>query len=117
MVGMGEIGRKAAALLDEHMNETTAPHYFYSLLGDLSADNPETALEWHRLAFERSNHGSARIKWGTAYVLKLIQLAPDDADAIGAAARELIAELVDQGIECSGPPGFSQVDMRRNSSG
>ena len=40
----------------------------------------------------------------------------DDADAIGAATRELIAELVDQGIECSGPPGFSQVTPLESSA-
>ncbi len=90
---MSGLGEEAAALLDEHMNETAAPHYFYSLLGDLSADSPETALEWHRLAFERANQGSARVKWGTAYVLKLIQLAPTDADTIENASRALIDEL------------------------
>jgi thioredoxin-related protein len=91
---MAGLQDEAIALLDEHLDETAAPHYFLSLLGDLTADDPETALEWHRLAFEQSGQGSARVKWGSAYVLKLIQLAPEGADAIEAASRELIGEFV-----------------------
>jgi len=94
LLTMAELQGEAGALLNRHMNQTAAPHYFLSLLGDLTADDPETALEWHRLAFERSGQGSARVKWGSAYVLKLIQLAPEDADAIEAASRELIGEFV-----------------------
>jgi len=33
-------------------------------LGDLSADKPETALEWYRLAFQRSPRGSSRCEVG-----------------------------------------------------
>ena len=93
LLTMAQLPDEAEAMLNQHMNHTAAPHYFLSLLGDLTADDPETALEWHRLAFERANPGSARVKWGAAYLLKLIQLAPQGADAIETASRELIAEL------------------------
>ncbi len=93
LLTMAELPEEAEALLNQHMDQTAAPHYFLSLLGDLTADVPETALEWHRLAFERSGQGSARVKWGSAYVLKLIQLAPEDANTIEQASRELIGEL------------------------
>jgi len=94
LMQMAGFNEEAKALLDEHLDETVAPHYFLSLLGDLSADNPEVALEWYRLAFERSGKGSARVKWGSTYVLKLIQLVPEEAAAIDEATRELIAEFV-----------------------
>jgi hypothetical protein len=90
---MAGLSDEAAALLDEHKNQTAAPHYFLSILGDLSAEDPDTALEWHRLAFDQSGRGSSRVKWGTAYVQKLIQLAPDDPVAIETATREVISVL------------------------
>jgi thioredoxin-related protein len=93
LLTMAQLPDEAEALLNQHLDHTAAPHYFLSLLGDLTANDPESALEWHRLAFERSSKGSARVKWGTSYVLKLIQLAPDGADAIETASRELIVEL------------------------
>ena len=93
LLTMAELRDEAEALLDQHMDQTAAPYYFLSLLGDLTADSPETALEWHRLAFERSGQGSARVKWGSAYVLKLVQLAPEGAHAIETASRELVGEL------------------------
>ena len=94
LLTMSGLQDEAKTLLDEYMDQTVAPHYFLSLLGDLTADNPEAALEWHRQAFERSGQGSSRVKWGSSYVLKLIQSAPEDALAIDAASREVIAEFV-----------------------
>jgi len=90
---MAGLDEEAVALLDRHMNQTAAPHYFLSILGDLGEDNPETALNWHRLAFERSGRGSSRVKWGAAYILKLVELAPADAAAIEGATRDVISEL------------------------
>ena len=75
LLTMAQLPDEAEALLNQHLDHTAAPHYFLSLLGDLTADDPESALEWHRLAFERSSKGSARVKWGTSYVLKLIQMS------------------------------------------
>jgi hypothetical protein len=89
LLTMAGLEDEAKSLLDEHVDETIAPHYFLSLLGDLSADDPEIALDWHRQAFERAGETSSGIKWGTTYVLKLIQLTPDDDVAIGEAARQL----------------------------
>ncbi len=90
---MAGLDDEAAALLENHMDEAAAPHYFLSVLGDLSADNPEKALKWYRLAFQKAPSGSSRVKWGSSYILKLIQLAPGDADAVEAATGELIAEM------------------------
>jgi protein disulfide-isomerase len=84
----------AEALLDEHLDAAVAPHYFLSLLGDLSADRPDVALEWHRMAWERSGGGSSAVKWGAAYVEKLIELTPDDAPAVEAAARQLLEQVM-----------------------
>ncbi len=84
----------AEALLDEHLDAAVAPHYFLSLLGDLSADRPDVALEWHRMAWERSGGGSSAVKWGAGYVEKLIELTPDDAPAVEAATRQLLEQVM-----------------------
>ncbi len=92
---MAGLDEEAAALLDRYMDQTAAPYYFLSILGDLSADKPETALEWYRLAFQGSPRGSSRVKWGSSYILKLIELAPEDADAIERATRDVITEMAE----------------------
>ncbi|MEN8164457.1 MAG: thioredoxin family protein, partial [Acidobacteriota bacterium] len=94
MVSAG-LEEEAVALLDEHMDETIAPHYFLSLRGDLSADDPEEALEWHRKAFDSSGSGSSRIRWGSEYVAKRIELAPEDAAGIERAMQELLGAVDD----------------------
>ncbi|HOC44437.1 MAG TPA: thioredoxin family protein [Thermoanaerobaculales bacterium] len=93
---MAGLDEEAAALLDRYMDQTAAPYYFLSILGDLSADKPEAALEWYRLALERSPRGSSRVKTGSGYILKLIELAPEDADAIERATREVITEMAER---------------------
>ncbi len=94
LLQMAGLGDQAKTLLDEHLDETVAPHYFLSLLGDLNADNPEVALDWYRQAFEQAGTGSSGIKWGTTYVLRLIQLTPDDSSAIDQASRRLMSLMV-----------------------
>lgn len=94
LMQMAGFDEEAKVLLDEHLDKTVAPHYFLSLLGDLNADDPEVALDWYRQAFEQAGTGSSGIKWGTTYVLRLIQLAPDDANAIDAAAQRLVTLMV-----------------------
>jgi hypothetical protein len=92
---MAGLDEEAAALLERHMDETVAPHYFLSILGDLSVDDPATALDWYRLAYERSPRGSSRVKWGSAYIVKLIELAPEDGEAIERATGDVITEIAD----------------------
>lgn len=94
LLGMAGLQEEAKAMLDEHLDETVAPHYFLSLLGDLNADNPEVALDWYRQAFEQAGDGSSGFKWGTSYVLRLIQLTPEDVAAIDGASRQIIALMV-----------------------
>lgn len=95
LLTMAQLTDEAKALLDRHADDTIAPNYFFSILGDLSEDNPGTAIQWHRLAYENSGQGSARVKWGAAYIEKLTRLTPGDAAAIEAAARHLIGDLVE----------------------
>jgi len=90
---MAGLDDEAATLLEKHMDQTAAPYYFLSVLGDLSAGDPEKALQWYRLAFQKAPSGSSRVKWGSTYILKLIDLAPGDADAVEAATGELIGEM------------------------
>jgi len=94
LLSMAGLQEEAKALLDEHLDETVAPHYFLSLLGDLNADDPEVALEWHRQAFEQAGDQSSGFKWGTSFVLKLIKLTPEDVAAIDGASCELVVLMV-----------------------
>lgn len=94
LLGMAGLKDEAKTMLDEHMDETVAPHYFLSLLGDLHADDPQVALSWHRQAFEQAGQTSSGIKWGTSYVLKMLALTPDDTTAIGDACRQVITLMI-----------------------
>lgn len=94
LLQMAGLRDEAKDLLAEHLDDAVAPHYFLSLLGDLSVDDPEIALGWHRKAFEQAGQSSSGIKWGTSYVLRLIQVTPDDPASINEASRQLIGLMV-----------------------
>lgn len=93
-----EIGDDAAAaeLLEARMGDTLAPYYFMSWLGGKKADagDDEGALVWYRRAYDEATGRYTRFRWGSTYLGKLLELAPDDVARIEADSAEILAELL-----------------------
>jgi protein disulfide-isomerase len=88
--------QEAEALLVERMNDAAAPHYYMSLLGTIKeeADLPAEALAWFRRAYDSAEGPHTRFQWGSSYLRKAMELAPDRAETIEAAALEVLEELL-----------------------
>jgi len=78
------------------MGETTAPYYFMSWLASVkkNAEEPEEALLWYRKAYDSSRGRYSRLRWGSTYLRRLIEIAPEDGETIEAASLEILDELL-----------------------
>jgi thioredoxin-related protein len=90
------LDREAETLLTEKMGETTAPYYFMSWLASVKkdAEEPEEALFWYRKAYDSSRGRYSRFRWGSTYLRRLLEIAPEDTETIEAASREILDELL-----------------------
>ena len=80
------------ALLQANLPKSGAPYYLMSALsanakrrGDAAA-----AIDWSEKAYTASVGPSTRLQWGASHVERLVELAPQDAARIEAAAARLI---------------------------
>ncbi|MFN3566464.1 MAG: thioredoxin fold domain-containing protein, partial [Burkholderiaceae bacterium] len=83
------------AMLRRELARSHSPYYFMSgLAGNAKkrGDNA-AALGWYERAYAASKGPATRLQWGASYVNALIELAPDDAARIEAAARSVIGEI------------------------
>lgn len=83
------------AMLKRELARSHSPYYFMSALagnarrrGDAAA-----ALGWYEQAYTAARGPATRLQWGASYVNALIELAPEAAARIEAAARSVIGEL------------------------
>lgn len=83
------------AMLERELTRSHSPYYFMSgLAGNAKKRGDKAAaLGWYERAYAASKGPATRLQWGAAYVNALIELAPDDAARIEAAARSVIGEL------------------------
>ena len=51
------------------------------------------ALDWYEKAYAAADGPATRLQWGAGYVNALVDLAPQDAQRIEAAASQVIGEL------------------------
>lgn len=88
----------ARAALLRGVEVSRTPYYFMSGLGRLERDqgNNSAALDWYRRARDAATGPTSRVRWSSGYLMRMIQLAPEDTDGIGAAAGDLIAEAASQ---------------------
>ena len=77
---------------------TKHPYYLMSDLGYLEAQqgNTQEALNWYKQAWDSSVGPATRIQWGVNYVVNLIELKPQDIDAIELANTRVLKELSKQ---------------------
>lgn len=94
-LGMEQEARDALAI---GMEVSSSPFYFMSAMGyiEREAGNSEAALDWYRKAWETTQKPLDRVSWGRGYLLRLIQLAPDDIAGIRTAGSEVLADISSQ---------------------
>ena len=83
------------ALLTSELARSQTPYYY--MLG-LAANakkrgDKAAALDWHEKAYAAADGPATRLQWGAGYVNALVDLAPQDAKRIEAAASQVIGEL------------------------
>ena len=95
---LGEIDadEEATEMMVEAMDDTHAPYYYMSWIGSLkkSADEPEEAIAWYRMAYENATGRYTRFRWGNSYLQTLMDLAPEDATRIESDSYEILGELL-----------------------
>jgi hypothetical protein len=83
------------ALLTSELARSHSPYYY--MLG-LAANakkrgDKAAALEWYEKAYAAADGPATRLQWGASYVSALVDLSPQDAARIEAAATHVIGEL------------------------
>lgn len=86
---------QAIAILSRELEKTTAPFYFMNKLSIASRKAGQTrqALAWLERAHAEASGPATRFQWGVNLLIGLVNLAPDEADAIEQTAVSLIKEL------------------------
>ncbi len=83
------------ALLKAELPKALSPYYHMLVLAaNARARGDKTAaLDWSEQAWNGSKGSATRLQWGSGYVNRLIELAPQDALRIEKAAAGILAEL------------------------
>ncbi len=96
---MSEAGldAEANAMLMAEIGRSAEPYYFMLSLAELAerAGRSDEAIAWLKRAYEESRGRATRFQWGVNYVTGLIEMAPEDAEAIGEATLTVFGELGD----------------------
>jgi len=92
------LGDESDALLKANLAKSHSPYYLMSELAvnaKKRGDKAE-ALRWYREAYEKSEGPATRLQWGASYIAALVELAPNDEQAIEAATTQLWSEAAAQ---------------------
>ena len=83
------------ALLTAELPKAISPYYHMLVLAGnaKSRGHKAAALDWTQKAWEQSIGPATRLQWGSGYVNRLLELAPQDAARIEKAAASVLAEL------------------------
>ncbi len=83
------------ALLKAELPKAVSPYYHMLVLAANAKERGDKAasLDWAEQAWNTSKGPATRLQWGSGYVNRLIELAPQDAARIEKAAAGVLAEL------------------------
>jgi hypothetical protein len=87
--------QESDVLLTGELARSQSPYYY--MLG-LAANakkrgDKAAALDWYEKAYAAADGPATRLQWGASYVSALVELAPQDAKRVEAAASHVIGEL------------------------
>lgn len=92
------LGDESDRLLEAELKRSIAPYYaMLGLAANAKARGDRAgALAWYERAYAAAQGPATRVQWGGSYVNALLELAPQDAPRIEAAARQVLGELQGQ---------------------
>jgi thioredoxin-like negative regulator of GroEL len=85
----------ANRLLVAELSRSPSPYYFMLSLAELAqkAGREKEAVQWLARAYADAKGPATRFQWGTSYLLGLLEMTPDDTQAIQRVGLEVIGEL------------------------
>jgi thioredoxin-related protein len=94
---LSEVGLVDAsdAMLKAELPKAVSPYYHMLVLSSNAKRRGDklAALDWSEKAYAGSVGPATRLQWGSGYVAKLIEMAPQDTARIEKAASQVIGEL------------------------
>lgn len=83
------------AMLKAELPKALSPYYHMLVLASNAKKRGDKAgsLDWAEKAYAGSEGPATRMQWGTGYVTKVVDLAPQDSARIEKAAAQVISEL------------------------
>lgn len=92
MAGDTEAAKK---LLLAELDKSESPYYYMSTLSSIAEDegDKQAALDWRRKAYEASQGPATRVQWAINWSNAVMRIAPEDMDAMEAAANAVIGEI------------------------
>lgn len=86
----------ADKVISEELANADSPYYFMLELAELDkeAGRFDDAMKWLQRAYEESDAGATKFQWGVNYLSGLLEMFPDNEEAIVALADELRGVLV-----------------------
>lgn len=94
LLGRAGLAADADALLVANLTRSHSPYYLMSQLAGNAKRRGDTAeaLRWSEQAWTASVGPATRLQWGASHLAQLVELAPEDASRIEAAASRLFGE-------------------------
>ncbi len=83
------------ALLKAELPKALSPYYHMLVLSSNAKERGDTkaSLDWAERAWNESQGPATRLQWGTGYLTKLIDIAPQDEARIAKVASGILADL------------------------
>jgi len=105
------LSAQAEQVLLAELPRSHSPYYFMLSLAAAAKRRSDVAgvLSWYGKAWQASVGPATRIQWGVTYLNSLIELAPQDAAAIGQAAQGLLADITAAGGDAWQQRNLSQL--------
>jgi thiol-disulfide isomerase/thioredoxin len=87
----------ANRLLVAELEKSTTPYYFMLDLAELAkkAGHKDEAVQWLAKAYDGAKGPATRFQWGSSYLLGLIEMTPENSEAIEKAGLAVLGELDD----------------------
>jgi thioredoxin-related protein len=88
---------EANRLLVAELEKSTTPYYFMLDLAELAKKegHKDEAVQWLARAYDGAKGPATRFQWGSSYLLGLIEMTPEDSEAIEKAGLAVLGELDD----------------------
>ena len=91
------LNEDANRLLVAELEKSTTPYYFMLDLAELAKKegHKDEAVQWLARAYEGARGPATRFQWGSSYLLGLIEMTPENSQAIEKVGLEVLGELDD----------------------